>query len=174
MKIVKYVLIFVGFGVVGTFMATFFAPDSHVAETTIVVNKPIDLCFDVVHEPDYIRKWIDDVDSITCAVDGCEIKEGYKAQLHFTGGSTAMYEITEMEQDASVLTQITIDDRAKLTAGYSLKAIDSSTTEIYVKSSLEPQGWLYKVMLSGAEEGFKTKRAGEVAKLKQLLENLSI
>lgn len=155
-------------------MATFFAPDNHVAESTIVVNQPIELCFDAVHEPDYIRKWIDDVDSITCAVEGCEIKEGYKATLHFTGGSSAMYEISEMEENASVLTQITIDDRAELTAGYSLKSIDSTTTEIYVKSTLEPQGWLYKVMLSGAEEGFKTKREGEVSKLKQLLENLSI
>ena len=85
-----------------------------------------------------------------------------------------MYEISEMEKNASVLTQITIDDRAELTAGYCLRAIDSTTTEIYVKSTLEPQGWLYKVMLSGAEEGFKTKREGEVSKLKQLLENLSI
>lgn len=175
MKILKYALIFIGFGLVGTILATFFAPDNHVVVQELSINQPIDQCWDATFNPEKVTMWRDNLDSVE-TVSGQYDETGYKALFVFSDQeqvSKPAYELDSVLKHESATSSIILSDKIRLDTKYEFERIDSSSTKLKVTTILTPSGWMYKVMFAGSGNGLEVKRQAELDNLKKWLENQS-
>ena len=173
MKFIKYVLIFAGFGLVGTFLATFFAPDNHVVVHDLEINKPLGQCWDAVFNPATIPYWRDNLDTVE-SLSGAYDETGFKALFVFSDEnqvSKPVYELDSVLKYESATSSIILSDKIRLDTKYQFERLDSTNTNLKVTTVLTPDGWLYKVMFSGSGNGLETKRQAELSNLKKWLEN---
>ena len=173
MKIIKYVLIFVGFGLAGTILATFFAPKNHIVVHNVIINQPLEQCWDAAFNPTIIPNWRDNLDSVE-TVSGVYDETGYKAHFVFSDAeqiSKPTYELDSVFDKESATSSIVLNDKIRLDTKYVFKAVDSVSTELKVTTTLTPSGWMYKVMFAGAGNGLEVKRQAELDNLKKWLEN---
>jgi hypothetical protein len=173
MKIIKYVLIFAGFGLVGTFLATFFAKDNHVVVHEIQINQPLEQCWDAVFNPETIPYWRDNLDTVE-SLTGKYDETGFKAFFVFSDEkqvSKPVYELDSVLKNESATSSIILSDKIRLDTKYEFTEGDSTGTKLIVTTILTPDGWLYKVMFSGSGNGLEIKRKAELDNLKKWLEN---
>ena len=175
MKIIKYVLIFVGFGLAGTILATFFAPRNHIVVHSVTINQPLEECWDATFNPSIIPNWRDNLDSVE-TVSGVYDESGYKALFVFSDQeqvSKPSYEIDSVFNLESATSSIVLNDKIRLDTKYEFSAVDSASTELKVTTILTPSGWMFKVMFAGSGNGLELKRQAELDNLKKWLENQS-
>ena len=175
MKIIKYVLIFVGFGLVGTILATFFAPDHHVVVHNIKIAQPLQQCWDATFNPTIIPNWRDNLDSVE-TISGQYDETGYKALFVFSDKqneqvSKPTYSVDSVLTHESATSTIILNDKIRLDTKYEFAAADSGATNLKVTTTLTPSGWMYKVMFAGSGNGLEVKRQAELDNLKKWLEN---
>lgn len=173
MKIVKYIVIFVLFGVVGTLIASFFAPESHVVSNELMIKQPLEMCWEASLNPDVVVNWVDDLDTVQ-TVDGVYDEKGYSALFLFKAEentTTAQYAIDSIVKHQAAKNSMILNDKLLLETTFVYEAIDSAATKVTVQTVLKPSGWLFKLMLSGAGDGLQTKRKNELENMKKWLEN---
>lgn len=173
MKIVRFAIIFILFGLVGTFVATFFAPDEHTADTEVVVDRPIEACWNACLNPEVMLNWMDNLDSVNTVFSSYD-KSDYVAKFYFSDGerqTQTHYEVDTVIPFQMAETHIDLDEKINLKTYFEFKQIDSSKTQVNVRTTLKPDGWLFKLMLSGASDGLEDKRKNEMNAMKKWVEN---
>ncbi|MFT5724300.1 MAG: hypothetical protein ACI9JN_001418 [Bacteroidia bacterium] len=173
MKIIKYVLIFVGFGLVGTFIAAFFVADNHVVEHDIELDQPLEQAWDAVFNPAKIVMWRDNLDTVE-SLTGKYDETGFKALFVFSDAeqvSKPVYEVDSVFRHESATSSIILSEKIRLDTKYEFEAIDANTSKLHVTTKLTPSGWMYKVMFSSSGNGLAVKRKAELEKLQKWLSN---
>ncbi|MBO6517090.1 MAG: SRPBCC family protein [Bacteroidia bacterium] len=173
MKITKYVLIFVGFGLLGTLIAAFFAPKQHVVVHEMTIERPVADCWNACFNPDILPNWVDDLDTVE-HVAGHYDRADYNAFLVFRSGENstkAEYSVDSVTHQQAAKTNILLDDKLSLTTRFYLNELDSSKTNVKVVTTLIPSGFIFRLMLSGANGGLSEKRKAELEQMKKWLEN---
>ncbi len=162
-----------GFGLIGTLLATFFAPKEHIVTHDVSINRPVEACWDATFNPTTITIWRDHLDSVE-TIEGKYDESGYSAHFVFIDKeqvSKPIYKLDSVQRLALAKSTILLNEKIQLDTRYEFAAIDSMNTRMHITTKLTPKGWLYKVMFSGSGNGLDAKRKTELDNLKKWLEN---
>ena len=173
MKILKYFFVFLLFGLVGIVVATFFAPRQHEVDSTIVINKPLEVCWDACFNPEVMPMWWGDLDSVK-PIYGQYDEKKYNAKLIFGTEATrtkADYKLDSVIKYNYAHSKIVLDEKLELGIDYHFAKLDSARCEIALHTTLVPSGYLMRLMVSNSSDALAKKRQGELNALKAFVED---
>ena len=162
-----------GFGLVGTLIATFFAPTEHKAQHELVINGSQEVVWNASLKPYNMTLWMDKLDTVLVKKSDYN-QADYQAELVFQENehtTRVQYSYDSLSAHSYAKSRIALSEKLDLFTSFTILPLDSNQVKLIAETVLIPKSWFYRVMLSGSGDGLTEKRGAELKNIKMWVEN---
>ena len=159
MKMMRYVGIFLAFVGVAFAGMLLMAPSEVAFQVNEDINAPISEVYDAITNHNKMAKWINGVESTKQTKgDGCAIGSEYDLFFQGDGGMVLNHKVNTAETNKMYAYTGTVKDFFKMTSVTEFEALDSATTRIQSKVTMEPLSNKFKLFMYAKDTHIKNAK----------------
>ena len=171
-KTLKYVVIFIVSVSLGGVLAAFLLPKSFKYEQEMVIEKPMEACWDTYRDDDQRANWVDLFERVV-HMEGTPGQQGAIRNVYYkedTMEYMIVESIQELDSPFHIKYKETANDILSLLTDVTFVELDSNRTLLKVKVSASTDNKPFKFRMFGLKKGFKELTNNRLQRLKSLLE----
>lgn len=164
----KYIGIFILFVAVAYGGMIVLAPSEVTVQVNEDINAPIDQVFDASTDYTQFSKWINGVQSAK-KIKGEAATPGAEYKVYFEGDMNLNHTVTFIEKNKRYAYNGVVPDFFEITSNTTFEALDSNTTRVMTKLTMNPLSTKMKMFMY-FEETHKKNAAANLTSMKEFLE----
>jgi hypothetical protein len=172
-KGLKFVVIFIISVCFGGVLVVIMLPKTFNFKHELVINQPIDYCWNLYNNDSMRAEWITNLDELTY-VEGKSGEEGAKRNVFYKEDTNSRVKVVEtiLELDSPFHYKYSQEVKPLLfmTTEVRFVAKDSFSTVLTSKLDAKATNRLFKLFMFGTKKGIKKQTGEDLEKLKQLME----